>query len=226
MNRRKRRPFCWLLLLCLAVTGLLSGCGSKFDARGYTKALLDLNFQGETAGALEYVDGVTKEDLMQQYQAFIDQFVETNIASGLELPETKRQSFAQLVSTILTTMRYDVKEAKESGKREYEVPVSIWPTDLFEKYQELLVADSLKIAEKVREGGYVGTEEEVNQQMLGDIINHSYELLDAAFQDQEYQEEETVILHVRADKKNEYFIDEDDMNTLILKILKLDEIGG
>ena len=46
------------------------------------------------------------------------------------------------------------------------------------------------------------------------------------FQDQEYQEEETVILHVRADKKNEYFIDEDDMNTLILKILKLDEIGG
>ena len=34
---------------------------------------------------------------------------------------------------------------------------SIWPTDLFEKYQELLVADSLKIAEKVREGGYVGT---------------------------------------------------------------------
>ena len=89
-----------------------------------------------------------------------------------------------------------------------------------------MVADSLKIAEKVREGGYVGTEEEVNQQMLGDIINHSYELLDAAFQDQEYQEEETVILHVRADKKNEYFIDEDDMNTLILKILKLDEIGG
>lgn len=226
MNRRKRRPFCWVLLLCLVMTGLLSGCGSKFDARGYTKALLDLNFQGEAAGALEYVDGVTKEDLMQQYQAFIDQFVETNIASGLELPETKRQSFAQLVSTILTTMRYDVKEAKESGKREYEVPVSIWPTDLFEKYQELLAADSLKIAEKVREGGYVGTEEEVNQQMLGDIINHSYELLDAAFQDQEYQEEETVILHVRADKKNEYFIDEDDMNTLILKILKLDEIGG
>ena len=126
MNR-KRRPFCWVLLLCLVMTGLLSGCGSKFDARGYTKALLDLNFQGESAGALEYVDGVTKEDLMQQYQAFIDQFVETNIASGLELPETKRQNFAQLVSTILTTMRYDVKEAKESGKREYEVPVSIWP---------------------------------------------------------------------------------------------------
>ena len=105
------------------MTGLLSGCGSKFDARGYTKALLDLNFQGESAGALEYVDGVTKEDLMQQYQAFIDQFVETNIASGLELPETKRQNFAQLVSTILTTMRYDVKEAKESGKREYEISV-------------------------------------------------------------------------------------------------------
>lgn len=226
MNRRKRKALFGLLLLCLVLTGVLSGCGSEFDARGYTKALLDLNFQGETTGALEYVDGVSKEELMQQYQTFIDQFVETHIASGLELPETKRQNFAQLVSQILTTMRYDVKEAKESGKREYEVPVSIWPTDLFERYQEFLVADSLKIAEKVREGGYVGTEEEVNQQMLGDIMNHSYELLDAAFEAQEYGEEETVILHVRADKKNEYSIDEEDMNTLILKILKLDEIGG
>ena len=74
--------------------------------------------------------------------------------------------------------------------------------------------------------GYEGTAEEVTQQVLNDIVNHAYELLDAAYQDTAYGEEETVILHVQADKNHEYSIDEDDMNSLVLKILRLDEIQG
>ena len=51
-------------------------------------------------------------------------------------------------------------------------------------------------------------------------------VLDAAYQDTAYGEEETVILHVQADKNHEYSVDEDDMNSLVLKILRLDEIQG
>ena len=89
----------------------------------------------------------------------------------------------------------------------------------------MLVEDSLKMAEKIEKGEYEGaTEEETNQQILLDIVNHAYELLDTAYMDIQYGEEETVILHVSADRGSEYSVDEDDMDGLLRKILRLDEI--
>lgn len=81
------------------------------------------------------------------------------------------------------------------------------------------------MAEKIEKGEYEGfAEEEADQQILLDIINHAYELLDTAYMDIEYGEEETVIFHVRAETGSEYSVDEDDMDSLIRKILRLDEI--
>ena len=40
----------------------------------------------------------------------------------------------------------------------------------------------------------------------------------------DYGDSKTVILEVKADEDNEYAINEDDMNNLITKILRLDEM--
>ena len=162
---------------------------------------------------------------MQAYRDSIDRFVEANVTSGLEIGELKTTRFAELVSRIFMVMRYQVGEARKTGKKEYEVPVEIWPADVFVNFQEMLVEDSLKMAEKIEKGEYEGAEkEEADQQILLDIINHAYELLDTAYMDIEYGEEETVIFHVRAETGSEYSVDEDDMDSLIRKILRLDEI--
>ena len=172
------------------------------------------------------MEDATENSLMRQYQQSIDNFVAANITNEIEMNETKTAQFADLVSKIFATMRYDVGKAEKTGKREYEVPVSIQPSDVFANFQQSLSQDSIKITQKIKEGGYEGTTEEVTQQVLNDIVNHAYELLDAAYQDTAYGEEETVILHVQADKNHEYSVDEDDMNSLVLKILRLDEIQG
>lgn len=211
-----------VLMLALFITG----CGKDFDASGYTQALLNLTFQGDTSKAMTYMEDSSESSLMRQYQQSIDNFVAANITSEIEMSETKTAQFADLVSKIFATMRYDVGKAEKTGRREYEVPVSIQPSDVFVNFQHSLAQDSIKITQKIKEGGYEGTEEEVAQQVLNDIVNHAYELLDAAYQDTGYGEEETIILHVQADKNNEYSIDEDDMNSLVLKILRLDEIQG
>ena len=44
--------------------------------------------------------------------------------------------------------------------------------------------------------------------------------------DSQYGEKKSVVLHVKQDKDKEYYIDEDDMDQLIRKILRLDEIQG
>lgn len=205
----------------------VTGCGKDFDASGYVQALLDLTFQGEISGALEYSKDATEASLMQQYQESIDQFVAANITNEIEMSETKTTQFAELVSKIFTTMRYSVKEAKKTGKNEYEVPVEIQPSDVFVSFQQALTEDSIKMTQKIKEGEYEGeSEEETAQMILNDIVNHAYELLDVAYMDTQYGDKETVILRVKSDKKNIYYVDDDDMDNLIRKILRLDEIQG
>ena len=96
-----------VLMLALFVTG----CGKDFDASGYTQALLDLTFQGDTSRARTYMEDATENSLMRQYQQSIDNFVAANITSEIEMNETKTAQFADLVSKIFATMRYDVGKA-------------------------------------------------------------------------------------------------------------------
>ncbi len=127
-----------VLMLALFVTG----CGKDFDASGYTQALLDLTFQGDTSRARAYMEDATENSLMRQYQQSIDNFVAANITSEIEMNETKTAQFADLVSKIFATMRYDVGKAEKTGKREYEVPVSIQPSDVFVNFQQSLSQSS------------------------------------------------------------------------------------
>lgn len=217
-----RRAAAGLMLTVL----LLTGCGRGADASGYVNAVLALTFQGETQAAMEYMEEPSKQQLMLIYQDSIDRFVAGNITNEIQMSELKTSQFAELVSKIFMTMRYQVEEAKRTDKDTYEVPVEIQPSDVFVQYYDALTEDSLKIAEKVENGEYQGTEEEMNQQVLNDIVNHAYELLDTAYLATGYGERQTVILRVTVEKNNEYTINEDDMDNLIVKILRLDEIGG
>ena len=213
-----------LLLICMAVMCSNAGCRRGFDAAGYTRALLNLTFQGETKEALQIIDGATNEMLMLRYQETVDAFTTNVITSQFEINEAKQEKYAKLVAKIFSVMRYEVSEAEKTGKREYEVAVTIWPADVFVKFHELLVEDSLKMAENIQNGKYTGTEEDIDSQIMADIVNHAYELLDTAYMRVDYGAGKTVILTVKADKKNEYYIEEEDMNNLIEKILRLDEM--
>ncbi|BDF33261.1 hypothetical protein CE91St62_13260 [Lachnospiraceae bacterium] len=225
-NMKKSLKPLLLALLCIMLAAGSTGCGRDFDASGYVKGVLDLNFQGQTEKALEMIDGSTAESLKAQYKEFIDTFVANNITNEIDMGDLKTSQFAELVSKIFSVMRYSVGEADKTGKKEYEVPVEIRPSDVFIRFQQLLTEDSLKIAQDVKDGVYKGTDEEVQQQILSDIINHAYELLDVASSEMEFQDAKTVIVKVKADKRNEYSIDGDDMDNLVIKILRLDEIQG
>lgn len=211
-------------ILCVVVVYGITGCGRDFDAAGYTQALLDLTFQGEISGAAGFMEDASEEALMKSYQDSVDRFVAANITSGMDIGELKTSRFAELVSKIFMTMRYSVGEAKKTGKKEYEVTVDIWPADVFVNFRGLLTEDSLKMAEKIEAGEYEGgTEEETNQKILSDIINHAYELLDTAYMDIGYGEKETVTLRIYAGQGRDYSADEDDMDQLFRRILRLEE---
>lgn len=214
-----------ILIICMASL-TVTGCGGRFDASGYTEAILDLQFQGDTKNARTLVAGATQENLREMYQEFIENFVAGYITDGMDISDEASEEFGELAATIFASMRYEVGEAKKTGKKEYEVPVVIQPVDTFLRYKDLLTEDALRISEKVKNGKYTGTEEEVQTQVMAEIAGHAYELLDKAYKDSEYGDKQTVILVVKSDTSDIYSIDEDDMDNLITKILRLDEIGG
>lgn len=222
MKNKKNILKIWVV--CAAVILGAAGCGRDFDAAGYVQALLDLTFQGEISGAAGFMEDASEEALMKAYQDSIDRFVAANITSGLDIGELKTSRFAEVTSKIFLTMRYGVGEARKTGKREYEVEVDIWPADVFVNFQDMLTEDSLKMAEKIEAGEYEGeTEEETDQMILSDIINHAYELLDTAYMEIQYGDKETVTLRVYAERGEDASIDEDDMDRLFREILRLDE---
>lgn len=212
----------FVIMACI----MAAGCGKGFDASGYTEAILALQFQGDTRNAGAFVEGTDRAELMETYQNFVDDFAAGYITNGMTLTETQEEEFSELVSAIFTSMRYEVGEAKKAEKGEYEVPVIIKPSDTFIRYRDLLTEDSVKMYEKVRKGEYGGDEKTAMEQMMAEIAAHAYELLKTAYEGSEYGEEQTVILRVSADGNEIYSIDEEDMDNLIAKILRLDEIGG
>ncbi len=223
MARLKR---CRLVLAVLAVMFAVGGCGSGFDASGYTAAILDLQFQGDTKNARTLVAGATQKSLSEMHQEFILSFTESYITDGMEIAEADEERFAELTASVFASMRYEVGEAEETGKKEYEVPVAIQPVDTFLRYKDLLTEDALRISEKIRKGKYKGSQEQIEDQVMEEIAGHACELLERAHADSSYGGRQTVILKVRSDTSDIYSIDEDDMDNLIKKILRLDEIGG
>ena len=56
-----------VFIIC-AIPLIITGCKGGFDASGYTGAILDLQFQGDTGSARAMVAGATSENLQDMYQ--------------------------------------------------------------------------------------------------------------------------------------------------------------
>ncbi len=220
-NRCKRA----LLISVSVLICFLGGCGRKFDAVHYTQAVLDWNFQGNIDGIRRYEKDATKEELMQGYQTAVAGFTQAVIGSEFPMDGYKEEEFKELVSKIFTTMRYEVIKAEKKGKN-YEVRVEIQPSDVMIRFKNALTTDSLKLAEETAQGKYTGTEEEIQEQLLRDIANRSYELLAVSFEHQEFLEKKEIRLTVERKKDGSYQMDAEDFDRLINKILCLDEIQG
>ena len=217
----------WIIVAVVLVVAAGAGLFfyfRDFDAKGYTQAVLDHMFQGETSKAVTIMRNVTEKELEDQYNDQISAFVENNIIGDIEVTDSDRARFENLTKEIFAVMRYDVTKEDKISRNEYEVSVEIQPTDIFPVFVAGVKQDSEELMNKADAGEYSGTEEEIHQQMQRDYINHAYELLESAYTRAEYGKKETVVLKVKAGSDRVFSISEEEMNDLILKILRLDEI--
>ena len=212
----------------IIVVGLLAVLGvfRSFNPEGYVKAVLDQSLKGEVKVASQLMEGTTEDQLLAQYEAGISSFVKNSIASGVELEDELQGKYVDLCKKVFGAMKYEVKEAKDVKDGGYEVTVSYKPANVFTNFITKIGEENARLTEKVENGEYRGTLEEINSQMQKDFMTNAYTLFEESYGAIEYGEEETYVFTIVKDAEGMYDLDEAQISEFITKILNLDEIQG
>lgn len=212
----------------IIVIGLLAAFGlfRGFNPEGYVKAVLDQSFKGEVKMASQLMAGTTEDKLYEQYEAGIQSFVKNSITSGVELDEELEGKYVELCKKVFGAMKYEVKEAKALDGDGYKVTVSYQTSDVFTNFIAKIGEENQRLAEKVENGEYRGTLDEINNQMQKDFLTNAYSLFEECYESMKYGEKETYVFEIVKDEEGMYDIDEAQISNFITKILNLDENQG
>lgn len=219
--RRKARIFTAVLLAAIL---FLSGCGRDTDASEYLCAVLDERLQGEFAEAADIM-GVSEYELKEDYEKSVEQFVYAYLTAGYEeLNDYTLYEYEEIIKEIFSVMKYDVQKAEKTDSGEYEVSVVIWPVDLFLNYTKELQTAAKEIEESAKNGGYEGSDEEVNEMMQYDYLSRAIDLLKDAYLKMQYSDPETVLVKVTVEGGKLYSVSEEEYQTLLKEFFRMDEI--
>ena len=195
-----------------------------FDAQGYVRATLDQYFQGSVDEIAGFVTENSKSDHYELYEEQIEEFVENNITSDIEISEELEQKYTNLCKEIFHAMKYNVKPAKKESGSVYKVEVEYQASDVFLRFVQNLKTEQQRLLAKAQNVEYTGTKEENMLQMENEFLTNSYELLKTAHQEMEYGEKQTFTFEVKRGEKGLFCMEEMAVSDFIIKILRLDEI--
>ncbi len=216
------------LVLALALlAGLAAGCGPKFDASGYVKCQLDAFYLNQHDNVEKYTNS-TKEDSAQDYEDSMAEegrdLAET-LASQFELEPTQEQIdlATDFVKQSYSKVRYTVGKATADGKN-FVVPVT---------YETLLLyTDANFEAVSNEESAWIETNSEALQNafaagdeaaitaLADDYLKMYIGAWVNCLSNPEYDESETMELHVNLGSDDLYDIADDEYQSLYDNLLQ------
>lgn len=214
-------------LIKMTSVGVLSmlmvvGCGSKFDASGYTKAVLDVSYKGETKQYMELTES-TQEQADAIFEDNLDLVMQEFATLGLS--DDLEANYRQLFADIMNQAKYTVGEAKETEGDNFEVEVTVEPITLFddtyEEFQNQSTAYAEQVGTEVMNGAQMPSDAEMQNKVFEIYYNILKAELDAGLK---YGEAETVTVHVEQDGNKVYSIVEDDLAALDEAMISMDAL--
>ena len=193
MNRKRK---IWAVLLTATALVLLGGCGKKFDASGYTKALLDVSYKNETEKYIE-LTGSSKEAAEEIFFFFLE------------------DKFRTLFESLTKNVKYTVGEALEDENGSFTVDVSIEPVTLFDdtydEFQKQAKDYATNIANEVMNGKEMPSDEDMQNSVYEIYYNILKNAMDKGIQ---YGEVQKITVHVNKTEGDIYEIPEEDMTAM------------
>lgn len=209
----------FLVLGTLAISGVFR----RFDGAGYVSAILKQTLCGDVKYAAEMMDGVTEEELTAQYEAGVSSFMKIIVSGEAELEPELEERYLTVCKNILAASKHEVQEAKKISDKEIEVPVTYRSSNVLQLFKEAEANEISVMNEKKENGEYRGSLEEVQTQMQTEYLTACCTLLEEAYNQMEFGEEQTVVLKVVKGEDGLYKLEESAITQFLLKILRLDE---
>lgn len=217
MRTNKRLKPAILLLLVLATSCLLTGCGAKFDASAYIKACLDANTHGEFA---EYakITNMEEAEIEKSYNDLIDK--EINYLSAYNLSEEKTADFKQLFIDIYKAFKYEVGEANKNEDGSYTVPVTVYKLQVFKDLMAEGDAYITDYYQKETEAGNTPSTED----LYPVIADFMYDYMAANLEALEYDEPVTTKVTVAPTSENSkiYAVEPKELQNLLNSMIDLE----
>lgn len=203
-----------VIAACLAMVGLLGGCGSNFDASGYVKALLDNSYKNDSTQFVSMKIG-TADEASRLYEEGLDTEMNAMIESmGYDVTDEQRQDFRESFANILSGAKYTVGEAEKQDDGSYIVTVTYERMQIFEPTFEIYMDKIMEIRD-----GLTGDESDDEiVTMAFDAIKVS---LDEAFANVSYEEPETTTITIDLIDRV-YTPDENDLYDLETSLFDID----
>lgn len=205
------------MVVAAVLLAVLGGCVNKFNAAGYTKALLDVTYKNETEQYIE-LTGSTQEAADEIFTKSLDATMEDY--EKLNLPDELEKNYRQLFGDLMKSVRYTVSEAKEDDNGNFTVDVSVEPITIFDdtysQFQEKAKEYATQVSNDVMNGAEMPSEEEM-QNHIYDIYYHI--LNEVLEQGLSYGKAEKVTVHINKGEGDIYEIPKEDMTALDDKML-------
>lgn len=210
----------------IGVCVLLAGCGKKFDASGYTKAVLDVSYKNEIQKYVELTgadekeaDKIFEDNLQNNMDIMLQEF------SGYELPDELEEKYRVLFQDMMKKVKYTVSEAKEDDNKNFTVDVTVEPmlifTETYAEFQKQSEEYARQVSNEVMNGASMPSDQEMQ--------NHVFEIYHTILRNyldngMKYGNPETVTVHVIKNEKNVYHISQEDITKLDEKMMTMDVV--
>lgn len=210
------------LVLALALlAGLAAGCGPKFDASGYVKCQLDAFYLNQHDNVEKYTNS-TKEDSAQDYEDSMAEegrdMAET-LAGQFELEPTQEQIdlATDFVKQSYSKVRYTVGKATADGKN-FVVPVTYETLLLYTdaNYEAVSNEESawIEANSEALQNAYAAGDEAAITALVDDYMKMYIGAWINCLSNPEYDESETIELHVDLGSDDLYDIGDDEFQEL------------
>lgn len=210
------------VVLLIGICILCIGCGKKFDASGYTKAILDVGYKNQTEKYVE-LTGADKKDADKIFEDNLNLMLQE--FAGYELPDELEEKYRKLFSDMMKQVKYTVAEAKEVENKNFTVDVKVEPMLIFnDTYQELQKQTedyATQVSNEVMNGASLPSETDMQThvfEIYHDILRNYLD------QGMKYGDPETITVHVNKDDKNVYTIADEDISKIDGKVMAMDVI--
>ncbi len=195
-----------VMLVCALTVGMFGGCGNKFDAAAYTKAVLDNSYKNDGSGYKELNIG-TEEEAAATYEEGLNAVTDSYLY-GMNISDEDREEFKAVFADILAGAKYTVGEAVEQEDGSYVVEVSYEQMNVYVPAVDIYMGKVEAMTEEITS---LTDEEEIINMMLT-LLRESFA---ESFANVTYQEAATTTITV-AIEDNVWMPSSDDLQNLEL----------